>query len=211
METLAKARRVRIYTSEDDRRSGKLLYRALVEFLRAENAQGATVFRALEGFGATGQLHVSSLVDVAARLPVIVEWIDLPEQVERLMPRVLAIVQHGLVTVDETDILLFEPHPVRDLKPTATVATVMSRDVAAVEPTTPERATEQHARARTAQDLMVPTVATALESASLAEAIAIMLPGSEKVLAVTDASGRVVGVVDRADLLHGLVQHRTEG
>jgi len=139
METLAKARRVRIYTSEDDRRSGKLLYRALVEFLRAENAQGATVFRALEGFGATGQLHVSSLVDVAARLPVIVEWIDLPEQVERLMPRVLAIVQHGLVTVDETDILLFEPHPVRDLKPTATVAAVMSRDVASVEPTTPIR------------------------------------------------------------------------
>ena len=139
METLGKARRVRIYTSEDDRRGGKLLYRALLELLRAENAQGATVIRALEGFGAAGRLHVSTLVDVAARLPVIVEWIDRPEQVERLMPRVLELVKHGLVTVDETDILLFEPHPVRDLKPTATVATVMSREVAAVQSTTPIR------------------------------------------------------------------------
>lgn len=140
METLGKARRVRIYLSEDDRRGGKLLYRAVVELLRGENAQGATVLRAVEGFGAAGQLHASLLVDVAARLPVVVEWIDRPEQVERLMPRVLELVQHGLVTVDETEVLLLEPHPVRALKPTATVATVMSRDVAAVEPTTPIRA-----------------------------------------------------------------------
>ena len=139
METLGKARRVRIYTSEDDRRGGKLLFRALVELLRAENAQGATVIRAVEGFGAAGRLHVSTLVDVAARLPVIVEWIDRPEQVERLMPRILELVKHGLVTVDETDVLLFEPHPVRDLKPTATVATVMSRDISAIEPGTPIR------------------------------------------------------------------------
>jgi CBS domain-containing protein/PII-like signaling protein len=139
METLGKARRVRLYMSEDDRRAGKLLYRAVVELLRAETAQGATVIRAIEGFGAAGRLHVSSLADVAVRLPVIVEWIDRPEQVERLLPRVLELVQHGLVTVDETEILLFEPHPVRDLKPTATVASVMSRDVTSVELTTPIR------------------------------------------------------------------------
>jgi CBS domain-containing protein/PII-like signaling protein len=139
METPGKARRVRIYMSEDDRRAGKLLYRAVVELLKTENAQGATVLRAVEGFGAAGRLHASSLVDVAARLPVVVEWIDSPEQVERLLPQVLELVKHGLVTMDETEVLLLEPHPVRDLKTTATVATVMSRDVAAVEPTTPIR------------------------------------------------------------------------
>jgi CBS domain-containing protein len=32
-----------------------------------------------------------------------------------------------------------------------------------------------------------------------------MLRGYHKVLAVTDASGRLVGIVDRADLLHGLL------
>jgi predicted transcriptional regulator len=38
----------------------------------------------------------------------------------------------------------------------------------------------------------------------LSEAIAGMLRGEDEVLAVTDAEGRVVGIVDRADLLHGL-------
>ena len=70
METLGKARRVRIYIDEDDRRAGKLLYRAVVELLRAESAQGATVFRALEGFGAAGraQFVAFRLVPAAARV-----------------------------------------------------------------------------------------------------------------------------------------------
>ncbi|HEX8908304.1 MAG TPA: CBS domain-containing protein, partial [Anaeromyxobacteraceae bacterium] len=44
------------------------------------------------------------------------------------------------------------------------------------------------------------------EGARLGEAIALMLEGQHKVLAVTDAEGRLTGMVDRADLLHGLVQ-----
>lgn len=171
METLGKARRVRIYINEDDRRAGKLLYRAVVDLLRAESAQGATVIRALEGFGAAGRLHVSTLVDVAARLPVIIEWIDRVEQVERLIPRVLELVKHGLVTVDETDILLFEPHPVRDLKPTATVATVMSRDVAAVEP-----------------------------SAAIRHVAEIVLGKTYRAVPVTE-SGKPVGIITNGDLV----------
>jgi len=134
-----KARRVRIYVSEDDRRRHRPLYQAVVELLQAENAMGATVIRGSEGFGAGGRLHVSSLVDVAAQLPIIVEWIDTPEQVQRLLPQVLDLVEHGLVTVDETEIILYEPHAVHDLRRTATVATVMSRDLLTVEPGTPIR------------------------------------------------------------------------
>jgi CBS domain-containing protein len=54
---------------------------------------------------------------------------------------------------------------------------------------------------------MDPEVATATEDTLLADAIATMLRGNHKVLAVTDATGRLVGMVDRADLLHGLTPH----
>lgn len=171
METPGKARRVRIYMSEDDRRAGKLLYRAVVELLRAENAQGATVIRAVEGFGAAGRLHASSLVDVAAQLPVIVEWIDRPEQVQRLMPRILELVGHGLVTVDETEVFLSEPHPVRDLRPTATVADVMSREVVSVAPATPIR-----------------------------RVVELMLGKTYRAVPVTDG-GRPVGIITNTDLV----------
>jgi CBS domain-containing protein len=139
MEILGKAKRVRIYVNEDDRAEGKPLHLALLELLRRENAQGATVVRGMEGFGASGQIHVSYLVDVAARLPIVVEWIDRPERVERLVPRVRELVRHGLITVDDTDVLLFEAHPVRDLTPAATVGDVMSRGVMTVGRATPVR------------------------------------------------------------------------
>jgi CBS domain-containing protein len=62
-----------------------------------------------------------------------------------------------------------------------------------------------HARGKTAGDLMSRELATARGDARVSDAIAAMLPGRQKVLAVTDGEGHLLGVVDRADLLHALV------
>lgn len=43
------------------------------------------------------------------------------------------------------------------------------------------------------------------EDVLLSQAIAMMLREGQKVLAVTDRGGHLVGMVDRADLLHGLI------
>jgi predicted transcriptional regulator len=67
-----------------------------------------------------------------------------------------------------------------------------------------ELVAEQHAKARTAADLMVATASVA-ETAPIREAIAAMLGGEQKLIVVVDAEKRLVGVLDRADLLHGLV------
>jgi len=256
VETLGKAKRVRIYVNEDDKVGARPLHLAILELLRKENAQGATVVRAVEGFGAAGRIHVSHLVDVAARLPVIVEWVDTAEQVERLAPRIGELVRHGLITVDDTDVLLFEPHPVRDLAGTASVGDVMSREVVTVAPATPardvveltlgkcyravpvvkdgrpvgiitssdlvqrgglgvrldllkslekpelhetlERLSRQN---KTAAEVMTPSVVTVTASTPLPEAAEIMARRRLKRLPVVDAAGALVGVVSRLDLL----------
>jgi CBS domain-containing protein len=171
MQTLGKARRVRIYTSEDDRWEGKPLHRAVVDLLRAEHAQGATVYRGIEGFGSAGQLHDGSLDDLVARLPVVVEWVDSPEAVDRLLPRVLDLVRHGLVTVDEPELLRVSPHRVRELHPKATVADVMRREVVTVGPATPIR-----------------------------QVVELMLGKTYRSLPVVDG-GRLVGIVTNSDLV----------
>ncbi len=256
METVGKAKRVRIYVNEDDKVGGKPLHLAILELLRKENAQGATVVRAVEGFGAGGRIHVSHLVDVAARLPVIVEWIDTPAQVERLAPRIRELVRHGLITVEDTDVLLYDPHPVRDLAATATVDDVMSRDLVTVSPATPVRDVveltvgkcyravpvveggrpvgiitgsdlvqrgglgvrvdllqsldkpELHAllerlasQNRTAADVMTPSPVAVAPSTSLPDAAVVMARRRLKRLPVVDAAGALVGMVSRLDLL----------
>lgn len=139
MDLVGRAKRVRIYVNEGDRIRSVPADQALVEFLRRENAQGATVLRGVEGFGATGEIHVSHLADIARKLPLVVEWIDAAERVERLLPRVKEMVPRGLITVDDTEVVLYEPHPVRELPAALTAADVMTREVTSVTRDTPVR------------------------------------------------------------------------
>jgi PII-like signaling protein len=106
-----KAKRVRIYVSEGDLHGHQAVHHAIVALLRKEGAAGATVLRGLEGFGKPGVVHTSHLVDIAQHLPVVVEWVDTAEQVARLLPRVKEMVKRGLITVDDTEVLLYCAHP----------------------------------------------------------------------------------------------------
>ncbi len=139
MDLVGKAKRVRIYVSEGDKVGHASAALAIVELLRRENAQGATVLRAVTGFGSAGRIHVSHLVDVAQDLPMIVEWIDAPEVVARLLGRVKEMVPRGLITMDDTEIVLHQPNPVRELPIALTAADVMSREIASVSKDAPLR------------------------------------------------------------------------
>jgi len=72
------------------------------------------MFRGLAGFGAHSHLHVARVADLVPDLPVVVEWIDVPEQVERLLPSIKERLPTGLITVDDVTIVAFmprQPHP----------------------------------------------------------------------------------------------------
>jgi CBS domain-containing protein len=129
-----KARRVRVYLDEGQRHGGLPLSAAILGLLRKEGAAGATVFRGVEGFGGSGQVHTARLVDLDQRLPMVVEWIDSPEQVERLLPRVEALVRDGLITVEDTEVALSRPPALRDVASGLRAGDVMSRDVVSVAP-----------------------------------------------------------------------------
>ena len=105
MRHAPKARRVRLYLSEGDRAGHRLAHLAVMELLRKEGAAGAVCFRGLEGFGAGRDLHVAHLVDVDARLPLVIEWVDASGRVERILPAVRALVPKAMVTVDDTEIV----------------------------------------------------------------------------------------------------------
>lgn len=105
MEHGERARRVRIYLGRDDRADGRPAHLAILQLLRARDARGATVLGGIEGFGAGRQLHGERLAELGRRLPVVVEWIDRPDVVERLLGEVRALVPAALVTVEDTIIV----------------------------------------------------------------------------------------------------------
>jgi CBS domain-containing protein len=132
MELGGKAKRVRIYLSEGDLINHQPAHVAIIGLLRREDAAGATVFRAIEGYGGAGVLHTARFVDRDWHLPMVIEWIDGAERVDRLIPKLKELVARGLITVEETEVVLASPHPVRAVSNRLTAAEVMSGDVISV-------------------------------------------------------------------------------
>lgn len=72
---------VRVYLTE---REGHL--KALLKDLHDRHrVRGVTVFRGIAGFGESGRIHGSSLVDLALDLPLVLEFFDLPEAADEAM------------------------------------------------------------------------------------------------------------------------------
>src|SRR5436305_2100262 len=138
MDIVGTGKRVRIYIGEQDKAKGHHdpLWETILQLLREEGAAGATMVRGLAGFGAHSKLHLARLADLVPDLPVVIEWIDGPERVERLLPRVSDLVRTGTITLEDINIVKYthrEPRPV----PPDRVADVMTRDVLSVHLDTP--------------------------------------------------------------------------
>ena len=133
------AKRVRFYLNESDQIGSLPLATRIIEVLRRHNAAGATVLRGAVGFGSSGRIHTVNFVDLAADLPVIVEWIDIAERVDKLLPELLSMVTPGLVTVEDTYVALCTAQPIRDVSNELPVGAVMIRDPAFVGPDTTAR------------------------------------------------------------------------
>jgi CBS domain-containing protein len=133
----SEARRVRVYSSEEDAVGKVPAQHAIVAFLRRHNAAGVTVMSGKEGFGASGRLHASRLTDVPWDLPIIIEWVDTVTRVEELLPQLKQIVPAGMITVDRTEVVLFAHRAIRPVSEVVPVETVMTKDVVTVARDTP--------------------------------------------------------------------------
>ena len=99
-------KRVRIYVGERDKVEGghEPLWEAVLRLLRDEHASGASAFRGVAGFGEHNRIHLGRLADVLPDLPVVIEWLDDPARVTRLLPRVAKLARHGTITVEDVEL-----------------------------------------------------------------------------------------------------------
>ncbi|RMG32997.1 MAG: DUF190 domain-containing protein [Gammaproteobacteria bacterium] len=72
---------VRIYCSEKGGRYRELMSRLHDE----EQVAGVTAFRGIAGFGGSGRVHEVHLLDVSLDLPIVIEFFDRPERVEKIL------------------------------------------------------------------------------------------------------------------------------
>ena len=97
------ARLLRIHISESDSYGGKPLYEAIVNKCREMKIAGATVFRGLEGYGETAEMHKSHII--RHDQPILISIVDTAENLARLVPVVEEMMDTGLMAVSDVKIL----------------------------------------------------------------------------------------------------------
>jgi len=107
MKLAGKAKMLRIYFGENDMRKDKPLYRAIVEKCRELDIAGATVFRGIEGYGASTLIHRSSLLSFSSDAPIMVSVIDSEDKVKKLIPYLDEMVDQGLIAVSEVEVIKY--------------------------------------------------------------------------------------------------------
>jgi CBS-domain-containing membrane protein len=172
MPSIGAARRIRIYIGDSDQWQHQPLWRAILELLRREGLAGATVLQGAAGFGAHSRIHTRALVDLSTELPIVIEVIDRPDRLDRVMPHLEEMVTEGLITEEEVTVRAYRHRELKPLTGRLLVRDVMTETVTAV-----------------------PTTAT------LEEVVARLSGHLFRALPVVDEDGRVAGIITTTDLI----------
>jgi len=100
---------MRIHVGERDKCDGRPLYQAIVELLRARHYAGATVFRAVMGFGASARLRTDRVEVLSLDLPIVVECVETEERILAILPELDRMIGGGLVTLERARVVMYRP------------------------------------------------------------------------------------------------------
>lgn len=104
-EITGQAHRLRIFIGESAHFHRQPLYHAIVLAARKQGLAGATVMRAIEGFGPSTRIHSARLLDLSADLPILIEIVDSKDHLEQFLPMLDSMIDSGLVTIDPVGVV----------------------------------------------------------------------------------------------------------
>jgi uncharacterized protein len=101
-----KARMLRIHIGANDRWEGEPLHDALMKRFHQLDLAGATVYRGLAGYGASGRIHRRSAWRSRDE-PITVVVVDSQEKLDKALPYLDQMIPSGLVAISDVEVILY--------------------------------------------------------------------------------------------------------
>jgi PII-like signaling protein len=102
--------RLSIFIGESAHYQHQPLYHAILLAARRMGLAGATVIRAIEGFGPSSRIRSANVLDLSADLPVVIEIVDSEASIHRFLSVLDEMLDHGLVTVEPVQVIQYGSH-----------------------------------------------------------------------------------------------------
>ncbi|WP_433257479.1 DUF190 domain-containing protein [Streptosporangium sp. CA-135522] len=100
-----RALRLTVFLDDTDTWHHRPMFTEIVHRAHAAGLAGASVFRGVEGFGATQIVHTTRLLSMADDLPVAVVIIDTEEKVRAFLPQLEDLLIEGVAVLEEVEII----------------------------------------------------------------------------------------------------------
>jgi uncharacterized protein len=107
MKLEGKAKMLRIIISEDDTWEGEPLYEAIVKRLIMTDIAGATVYKAIAGYGPHHRYHKKKTFTVHGELPILITVMDTEEKINKVIPILDDMVGEGIVVLSDVNVIKY--------------------------------------------------------------------------------------------------------
>ncbi|MCW2912588.1 MAG: hypothetical protein JWN52_656 [Actinomycetia bacterium] len=104
MRLHGRAARLTIFIGEDDQFHHGPLYSEIVRRARKAGLAGASVFRGIEGFGASSLIHTSRMLSLSQDLPLAIVIVDEEQRIRDFVTQLDELIDEGLVIIDEVEV-----------------------------------------------------------------------------------------------------------
>ena len=111
MRLEGRQRRLTIFIGESDRHGHTPLATEIVQRAHRAGLAGASVFRGVEGYGASNHIHTTRILSLADDLPIAVVIVDRQEAIEAFLPQLDELIHEGLVILDDVEVLKYVGRP----------------------------------------------------------------------------------------------------
>ncbi len=96
---------LRIYTEEGKQSGHRPLHEVIVMKARELGLAGATVLRGPMGYGQSAAIHTAKILDLSAKLPLVIEIVDAEDKIQLLLRALDDMQGIGLVTLEKVQVV----------------------------------------------------------------------------------------------------------
>ncbi len=107
MKLEGKAKMLRIIISEDDQWEGEPLYETIVKRLIMTDIAGATVYKAIAGYGPHKRYHKKKTLATHGELPILITVMDTEEKINKVIPILDELVGEGIVVLSDVNVIKY--------------------------------------------------------------------------------------------------------
>ena len=100
-------RRLMIFIGESDHHGHTPLATEIVQRAHKAGLAGASVFRGVEGYGASNHIHTTRILSLSDDLPIAVVIVDTEERIQAFLPELDELITEGLVIIDDVEVLKY--------------------------------------------------------------------------------------------------------